>query len=215
MLACALPVIAHAGLIRCDSRTITAQDLRRATVAARRAAGESKLASGARSVCMNPGRGRVWYEAIVEPQPDGSIVHPHIVCTRQTGPWSCEMSRDRNAVITVRHTYVTPDFTFKLPLDVGLEDARWLVSRAFELAPGLLHSQQCGWKPEAGRPDEGLAQAFTPGAFEPVESGWYEILHQEGDSLAVIVDGNGIVFTRAPGNGDWTFSCWSTWIVVA
>jgi len=215
-LTAGVPAVTHAGMLECASHSISARDLASATAVARRVAGSSRLARSGRRVCMNPDRGRVWYEAVPEPQPDGSIVQPHILCTRERGPWGCEVLKDRTADIDVQHDGAKLTLKFQLPVDLDLGDARKIVAHAFEIAPSLLNSQECGWEPDPGNPDEGAKKAFKAGDFDPAKTTyWKEIQPRPDGNLAVIFDGNGIEFSHSPGGPNWNFSCWNVWIVLA
>lgn len=215
LFALALPSVGHAGLIRCDSRQITAQDFEKGKAAARRAAGASKLATSLPNICMNPGRGRLWFEAEPEPQADGSVVKRHFVCTREMGPWSCEALQTRVAHFDVMHDGASHAVEFELPPDLAMADARQLVTRAFELGPSVLDSQQCTRAPDPNVPDALPKKAFAPEDFDPTGDGdGREILAEDNGDMAVINGTNGIVFSRSP-DGTWTFHCWSVWITVA
>jgi hypothetical protein len=214
LCAAALPSVSHAGLLKCDSRQITAQDFEKATSAARRIAGKSKLAKGLPSICMNPGRGRLWFEGEPEPQADGSVINPHFLCTREIGPWSCEALETRVATFAVLRDGVEHALVFELPADLAMTDARPMVTRAFELGPALRESQECEQAREPNDAQAGTERAFAPGDFDPAkQSYWREIQAQANGDMAVVIDGNGIVFSRAP-DGTWNFSCWNVWITV-
>jgi len=163
---------------------------------------------------MNPGRGRLWFEAEPEPQPDGSVIKPHFLCTREIGPWNCEALQTRLATFDVIRGGVTHRVEFELPPDLAMTDARQIVPRAFELGPSVLDSQECRREPDPNGSEVLTKKAFAPSDFDPTtEGGWREILAQDNGDLAVVVDGNGLLFSRAP-DGTWTFSCWYVLIVV-
>jgi hypothetical protein len=214
LFALILPSVGHAGLLRCDSHRIAAQDFEQAKAVARRAAGTSKLVKQLPGICMNPGRGRLWFEAEPEPQPDGSVIRRHFVCTRDIGPWSCEALQTRLAQFDVIRDGSTHRVEFELPPELAMTDGRQIVTRAFERAPSVLDSQECLREKNSNLPAILTKKAFAPSDFDPTtEDGWREILPQDNGDMAVVVDGNALVFSRAP-DGTWNFSCWYVLIVV-
>lgn len=199
---------AHAGALKCSSHSIVATDERNAWRVARRAAGTSTLVKASLNVCMNPGSGRAWYDAKPEPQPDGSVLRPHVLCNRGRGAWACELSKPRTAKLGGHE--------FGLPADLDMEIARRLVARASEVAPGLLNSQECGWTPDSKKPDDGAKKVLGMAeVFEPYrDTYWTQIDTEDDGRVSVNVDGFSISFARG-GRGEWEFTCWAQFVVVS
>jgi hypothetical protein len=214
-LALAVPAMTRAGALECESRAIGAQDARKMMKVARRTAGSLRLVKSSLVACMNPGRGRAWYDAQPVPQLDGSVLRPHVVCHREEGPWSCEIQQKRTARIDVERDGRRLLYEFELPPWLEVDDARRLTKLAFELGPTLLNSQQCAWKTGSTNAGEGEQKAFSGASFDPADSpGSWKIV-EEKYGVAVIFGTHIMTFVLSPDHNAWRFICWGDWIEVS
>jgi hypothetical protein len=205
-LALGAPAMTRAGSLECESRDISAQDARKMTKAARRTAGSLRLLKSSLDACMNPGRGRAWYDAQPAPQLDGSVLHPRIVCHREDGPWSCEIQKTRSTRVDVERDGRKLVYELELPLWLEVDDARRLIRLAFELGPTVSSSQQCA--------DKGGQRAFNNASFDLADSPGSGKIVEQKDSVAVIFGTHIMKFVLSPDHNAWRFICWDNRIEV-
>ena len=144
LFALAVAAPAGAGLLKCDSRTMTSPDYVAMKKAARRAMAGHVIDWKTLDTCMNPNSGRVWMTAIPEPQADGTVLEPGTTCGRYYGPWRCEKSLARRLQTTSAIGERQQAFDLTLPLAMAVEDARRMLARTIELARNLAAQPECG-----------------------------------------------------------------------
>lgn len=206
----------HAGYLRCDSEKMTARDATRALSAARIAAGSLEVVESSRWACMNPGNGRVTFDTKPVALPDGSELRNGVTCTRESGPWHCEIAANRYAAVEFESAGVSRKIDFSLPTDLDVGTAKWLVRRAFELGPTVQAAQECSSAPADFSPL--LSERWLPGvraAYSDPATNLYASVDRFPDGrIAVIVADSMIFFEPPTDGGDWTFACWSIQVVV-
>jgi hypothetical protein len=144
---------ASAGMLRCQSKTIVEGDFNKMKHAATRTAKAHKLDWSRPYVCMNPGRGRVWVDAFPETQGDGTILRPSALCTRDTGPWKCEINSNRVFRETLSIEGKSQPFEVFVPPTWAVDDIRKFVVRGFTAARELTSEQYCGGSGSPIQPD--------------------------------------------------------------
>ncbi len=208
---------AHAGVLKCDSRRMSASDFNAVKSVARRAAGNHVLDWQKVSPCMNPGRGRVWIEAKAEPQADGSVVALALECLREARPWKCKILTRRWLKFSIPLAGREQQFVLDIPEHVSVEGVRRFTARAFETAGALTSLGYCGATPEDPptswdanaevRLRETMALKGSPISGSIVEDAESTSLYLE-DSVV-------LSFSRLPDDVDEkTFKCWSEIVVV-
>jgi hypothetical protein len=136
------------------------------------------------------------------------------VCHREQGPWTCEVVKERTAKFELTFAGNTASHEFELPLWLEVDDARRLLAHASERWSTLINSQQCGWKPDPDKPDEGQQKVADGVPFKPEWPGFKKIVDQP-HSVLVIIDSTSMEFVLSPDHNDWRFVCWGGWVEVS
>ena len=207
---------AHAGLLKCNSHTMTSVDYVAMKRAATKTAAAHELDWSHVSPCMNPGRGRVWISGKPEPQPDGTRVDLAAICERRQAPWKCEIQSQRRYAFSMPISGRVQKFDLELPMELGVEETRAFVAQAFERGATLSIRDACSRRADTPRTadddeeDRNLHDAFT--AREQPFQGSIEI----GDrSMTLSTASYAFEFSRESPSDPWTFKCWWVVIVVA
>jgi len=219
-IAACLPLSApvDAGVLRCDSKTMSRRDYDFMKSTASKAARGHTIDWRSLRTCMNPGRGRVWMDAIEEPQADGSVHAPAISCERDHSPWKCEVEPIRLFRLSVPYNGREQPFVVQVPMDLEVEDIRVLTARSFEMAQRLTWKESCAVNSHGSPSDwdkyaeEGLREFFAP-RDEPIW-GW---IQQEDDftSFSIGLDIS-LNFSQAEKKAsDKAFKCWERNLVIS
>lgn len=207
---------AHGGELYCRSHTMTISDARNALRVATRTAGTSKLQKKGMTACMNAGHGRLWINAEAENQPDRSVLHPHVLCNRETGAWSCELSKARTASFEVAFPEGKKPLTFLIPDSIDIARVQGLIEHAFEIAPTLTAKQECGYRPPEKPVPAGDTSDIGSVFRHWQVDGWTEVILNEDGTIEVQYEYRSIRFRSLPsGDEKPAFDCWAEFVVVA
>jgi hypothetical protein len=207
---------AKAALIQCDHHTMIKRDYDAMKSVATRAAGRHVLKLHEATPCINPGWGRMWIDAVEEPQSDGSVYLPHVLCNRETGPWKCEAWVNRILKFSVPIGGRDQQFALEIPPQFEVAEVGPLIQRAFQKEPSLTIHEHCGADPNAAPTKydeleiENLRQAFAATG-EPIEGS----IEQDDQATTVEIDPIRLEFSRTPDKAaEKSFRCWSSFIIV-
>jgi len=216
MVALMMAAPADAGQFICNWQTMTSSDRAAMKIAAKRAFAPHVIDWKSLHTCMNPGSGRTWLKGNPEPQSDGTVHEPGLICTRGTGRWRCDVSVARRLPITSLIGERQQPFELYLPPALAVEEARRMLVRTIELARKLAAQPVCG-APEGAAPNPEAAYLDWEADIRklppetPIEGSIYEFAETTTVSLGEIefdFDGTtGDLETRE-------FRCWGIPIIV-
>lgn len=216
LLATLAPSVSQASYLRCNDKTLTADDAGRLFISAKRAAQRLVMHRSTLHVCKYPGGATAWLDADSQPRSDGSELRNAILCSRQLGPWHCHLSTNRYAIADIEVAGARKRVEMELPTIFDIALARQIVTRAFEVGPTLKQGQQCGSKP--GQPEtdyDSQALRALHDAYGGSEPLYYARIPIVVDGkTSVIVSSNIIALNRTADGTDWVLDCWTTEIVV-
>jgi hypothetical protein len=204
--------VAHGGLFVCGDK-LTGNDRSAALRAIKRAAGPRGIEWKTQAACVKRDSARIWIDLEREPRPDGSVMHPSLICTRGSHFWGCVENAERLLEVTLGTDARPQKLSVKLPANWDAADTKPLLESGFRQIPRLRQDQECDW--EAG-------SAASPQMLENLKSEFsldgeqksFSIFEQD-DEIWLENFTDVLVFRRVSDPASpFSFKCWQILIIL-